>query len=122
MTKMTKKTAFTMAQEALNTIETEEARQAWDVIQKELDRMERVALKAKTTETKADREKAAFRQTVLEFVVDHGEAVRAGDVAKALDVNVQKVSPALNRLVDEGTLVKFVGEKRVNFYKVADAQ
>ena len=48
--KMTKKTAFAMAQEALNTIDTEDARMAWDVIQKEIDRLERVAMKAKTSD------------------------------------------------------------------------
>ena len=122
MTKMTKKTAFTLAQEALGTIETEEARQAWDVIQKELDRLERVALKAKNGETKADREKAEFRQTVLEFVADAGQAVRATDVANALGVTTQKAAPALNRLVDEGALVKVAGEKRTMLFTVATAE
>lgn len=118
MTKMTKKTAFTMAQDALNTIDTEEARQAWDVIQKEIDRLERVALKAKTTETKADKTKAEFRQTVLEFVADAAEAVRATDVAKALDVSVQKASAALNALVAQGALIKVDGEKRTVLFAV----
>ena len=121
MNKMTKKTAFTMAQEALNTIETEEARMAWDVIQKEIDRLERVALKAKSGETKADKAKAEFRQTVLEFVADAAEAVRATDVAKALEVSVQKASAALNALVEDAALVKFT-EKRVTYFKVATAE
>ena len=122
MNKMTKKTAFTMAQEALNTIETEEARQAWDVIQKELDRLERVALKAKSGETKADKAKAEFRQTVLEFVADANAPVRATDVATALGVSTQKAAPALNRLVDEGALVKMAGEKRTVKFALADAE
>jgi len=111
MTKMTKKVAFTLAQDALNTIDTNEAREAWDVIQKELDRLERVALKAKTTETKADKAKAEFRQTVLELVADTG-AMRAGDVAKALGVSTQKASAALNALVGTGAMRKVEGEKR----------
>lgn len=120
MNKMTKKTAFTMAQEALNTIETEEARMAWDVIQKEIDRLERVALKAKSGETKADKAKAEFRQTVLEFVADAGAPVRATDVATALGVSTQKAAPALNRLVDEGALVKMAGEKRTVLFAAPD--
>lgn len=122
MTKMTKKTAFTLALDALNTIETDEAAQAWEVINKEIARLDRVALKAKTAETKADREKAAFRQTVLETVADNGDAMRAGDVANALGVSTQKASAALNALVAEGALVKVDGEKRTVLFKVADAE
>lgn len=122
MTKMTKKTAFTLALNALNTIETDEAAQAWEVINKEIARLDRVALKAKTAETKADREKAAFRQTVLETVADNGDAMRAGDVANALGVSTQKASAALNALVAEGALVKVDGEKRTVLFKMADAE
>ena len=118
---MTKKTAFALALDALNTIDTNEAAQAWEVINKEIARLERVALKAKTTETKADKAKAEFRQTVLEFVADAAEAVRATDVAKALDVSVQKASAALNALVEDAALVKFT-EKRVTFFKVATTE
>ena len=81
-----------------------------------------LAVKAKTAETKADREKAAFRQTVLETVADNGDAMRAGDVANALGVSTQKASAALNALVAEGALVKVDGEKRTVLFKVADAE
>jgi len=121
MTKMTKREAFKLAQEALSTIETADADRAWTVIQNEIDRLERVALKAKTTETKADKAKAEFRQTVLECVADSADAVRATDVAKALEVSVQKASAALNALVEDAALVKFT-EKRVTFFKVATAE
>ena len=122
MTKMTKKEAFKLAQEALSTIENADADRAWTVLQNEIDRLERVALKAKTTETKADKAKAEFRQTVLELVADNGAAMRAGDVAKALEVSTQKASAALNALVAEGALVKVDGEKRTVLFKVADAE
>ena len=121
MTKMTKKEAFKLAQEALSTIENADADRAWTVLQNEIDRLERVALKA-TTETKADKAKAEFRQTVLELVADNGAAMRAGDVAKALEVSTQKASAALNALVAEGALVKVDGEKRTVLFKVADAE
>ena len=118
-TQMTKKTAFALALDALNTIETDEAAQAWEVINKEIARLERVALKAKTGETKADKEKAAFRQTVLETVADNGDAMRAGDVAQALGVSIQKATAALTRLVEDGAIVKMAGEKRTVLFKVA---
>lgn len=120
MTKMTKKEAFKLAQEALATIENADADRAWTVIQNEIDRLERVALKAKTTETKADKAKAEFRQTVLELVADNGAAMRAGDVAKALEVSTQKASAALNALVAEGALRKVDGEKRTVLFTVAN--
>lgn len=109
---MTKKTAFTLALDALNTIDTNEAAQAWEVINKEIARLERVALKAKTGETKADKAKAEFRQTVLELVADAGKAFRAGEVAQELGVSTQKASAALNALVAQGALIKVDGEKR----------
>ena len=119
MEKMTKKTAFALAMDALDTIDTDEARAAIEVIDKEIARLERVAMKAKTSETKADKEKIAFRQTVLELVADQGEAMRAGDVAKALDVSTQKASAALNALVAEGALRKVDGEKRTVLFTIA---
>ena len=120
MTKMTKKEAFKLAQEALSTIETADADRAWTVIQNEIDRLERVALKAKTTETKADKAKAEFRQTVLELVADNGAAMRAGDVAQAMGVSTQKASAALNALVAEGSLRKVDGEKRTVLFAAPD--
>lgn len=119
MDKMTKKTAFALAMDALDTIDTDEARAAIEVIDKEIARLERAALRAKTTETKADKEKAAFRQTVLELVADAGKALRAGEIAQELGVSVQKASAALKVLVDTGALIKVDGEKRTVLFTVA---
>ena len=110
MTKMTKKTAFTMAQAALSTVETEEAAMAREVIAKEIERLERIS--KRTTPTKADLEKAAFRQKVRETVEASGKAMRAGEVAQMLGVSGQKASAALNALVAQGSLIKVDGEKR----------
>ena len=124
---MTKKTAFALAQHAIDfvlgdkpvdPIDVNEACAAWDVIQKEIDRLERVALKAKTGETKADKAKAEFRQTVLELVADAGKAFRAGEVAQELGVSTQKASAALNALVAQGALIKVNGEKRTVLFAV----
>lgn len=115
---MTKKTAFALALDALNTIDTNEAAQAWEVINKEIARLERVALKAKAGETKADKAKAEFRQTVLELVADAGKAFRAGEVAQELGVSTQKASAALNALVAQGALIKVDGKKRTVLFAV----
>ncbi len=121
MIKMTKREAFKLAQEALSTIETADADRAWTVIQNEIDRLERIALKAKSGETKADKAKAEFRQTVLEFVADTDKGVRAGEVAQALGVSGQKATAALSKLVEDGALEKFV-EKRVTYFKTVNAE
>ncbi len=121
MTKMTKREAFKLAQEALSTIETVEADRAWTVIQNEIDRLERVALKAKTGETKADKAKAEFRQAVLEMVEAGTEPVRATDIAKAMDVSCQKATAALTRLVEDGILVRVMGEKRTVLFTMPSA-
>ena len=125
MMKMTKKTAFTLAQEALSIIETEEARQAWDVIQREIDRLERTALKAKIGETKEAKAKAEFRQGILEFIADQGTAFKASEIATEFGVSGQKATAALTKLVEDGALVRTVGEKRAIFFAVpstADAK
>ena len=118
MTKMTKKTAFTMAQAALSTVETEEAAIAREVIAKEIERLERIS--KRTTPTKADREKAAFRQKVRETVEASGKAMRAGEVAQMLGVSGQKASAALNALVAQGALIKVDGEKRTVLFAAPD--
>lgn len=115
MTKMTKKTAFTMAQAALSTVETEEAAMAREVIAKEIERLERAS--KRTTITKADREKAEFRQKVRETVEASGKAMRAGEIAQMLGVSGQKASAALNALVAQGALIKVDGEKRTVLFQ-----
>ena len=120
--KMTKKTAFALAQDALNTIDTDEARIAWDVIQKEIDRLDRVALKAKSGETKADKAKAEFRAQILDYITENGGAYRAGEIAMSFGVSTQKASAALNALVTDGALIKVEGEKRTVKFALADAE
>lgn len=122
MTKMTKKTAFALAMDALGTIDTDEAREAVEVIDREVARLERVALKAKTGETKADKEKAAFRAEILDYITEQGGAYRAGEIAMSFGVSTQKASAALKALVDAGQLKKIDGEKRTVLFTLADAE
>ena len=119
---MTKKTAFTLALDALNTIDTVEASQAWEVINKEIARLDRVALKAKSGETKADKEKAEFRAQILDYIQEQGGQYRAGEIAMSFGVSTQKASAALNALVSEGALRKVDGEKRTVLFTLADAE
>ena len=121
-TQMTKKIAFALALDALNTIETDEAAQAWEVINKEIARLDRVALKAKTGETKADKAKAEFRAEILDYITEQGGAYRAGEIAMSFGVSVQKASAALKALVDAGSLKKVDGEKRTVLFTLADAE
>lgn len=117
MTKMTKKMAFELAQKALDTIDTEDAVNAWNILQKEIDRLEAAKVKARTTETKADKEHAAFRAQVLEMVREADAPIRAGELAKLMDVNVQKASAALNFLFNDGKLEKAY-DKRVALFSI----
>ena len=119
---MTKKTAFALALDALNTIDTVEASQAWEVINKEIARLDRVALKAKSGETKADKEKAEFRAQILDYIQEQGGQYRAGEIAMSFGVSTQKASAALNALVSEGALRKVDGEKRTVLFTLADAE
>ena len=119
MTKMTKKNAFAIAQEALSTIETAEATEAWNVIKKEIERLERNALKAKSGErklTKAQREVAEFREAVMVALAKKSEPIQCGELAKEIGVSSQKMSAALRKLVEEGRIVKTIGPKKVSLF------
>lgn len=131
MDKMTKKTAFALAQHAIDfvlgdkpvdPIDVNEACAAWDVIQKEIDRLDRAALRAKNTETKADKAKAAFRAEILDYITENGGAYRAGEIAMSFGVSVQKASAALNALVADSALIKVDGEKRTVKFALPDAE
>lgn len=122
MDKMTKKTAFALAMDALDTIDTDEARTAIEVIEKEIARLDRAALRAKSTETKADKEKAAFRAEILDYITEQGGQYRAGEIATSFGVSTQKASAALNALVEAGSLKKVEGEKRTVLFALADAE
>ena len=69
--------------------------------------------------TKTQRENAELKVKLAEFVAGT-EGVRAKDVAEAFEVSTQKASALLKQLVDEGTLVKAEGEKKVTLFKVAE--
>ena len=71
--------------------------------------------------TKTQRENAELKVKLAEFVAGT-EGVRAKDVAEAFEVSTQKASALLKQLVDEGSLVKAEGEKKVTLFKVADAE
>ncbi len=122
MDKMTKKTAFALAMDALDTIDTDEARTAIEVIEKEIARLDRAALRAKSTETKADKEKAAFRAEILDYITEQGGQYRAGEIATSFGVSTQKASAALNALVEAGSLKKVDGEKRTVLFALADVE
>ena len=69
-------------------------------------------------ETKAQREVAAFTESVAEFLAAQEEPVRCGDIAKAMDVAGQKVSAALTKLVKAGRVTKELGEKKVALFSL----
>ena len=62
--------------------------------------------------TKTQRENAELKVKLAEFVAGT-DGVRAKDVAEAFEVSTQKASALLKQLVDEGSLVKAEGEKKV---------
>lgn len=95
-----------------------------DEVKEKLEALKATLVKraAAPRKPKAEKPEAVeFRQTVLEFVADKGEPVKAADVAAALDVKVQKVTPALTRLVADGALVKAVEGSKPATYAVVTA-
>jgi len=122
MTKMTKKAAFAIAQEALSTIETAEATEAWNVIQKEIERLERAALKAKTGErklTKTQKENLVVKTEITGIIANHEGGMQAKEIAAELGLSVQKISALCKQLVEEGIVAKTEGAKHVTLFTLA---
>ena len=67
--------------------------------------------------TKAQKEAAALEAPILELLTEDGVQVKT--IAEALDVNTQKVTPILKRLVEAGKVVKTEGKKGVSLYAKA---
>lgn len=122
MTKMTKKTAFSIAINALDALNTDETKTAIEVIKNEIERIDRASAKAKTVVSKAAKEHANFRETVLNYINEKNTPMRASDVALALNVSIQKATAALTALVEAGALARVDGEKRTILFKVATAK
>lgn len=68
--------------------------------------------------TKTQRENAEIKVKIAEFVGET-DGIRAKDVAEKFEFSTQKASALLKQLVDEGTLVKAEGEKKVTIFKIA---
>ena len=125
MTKMTKKNAFAIAQEALSTIETAEATEAWNVIQKEIERLERNALKAKSGErkmTKTQRENVALKEQIAGILANCENGTQAKEIAAEMGLSVQKVSALCKQLVEGGAVVKTEGAKHVTLFALANEE
>ena len=122
MTKMTKKNAFAIAQEALSTIETAEATEAWNILQKEIERLERNALKAKNGErklTKTQRENVELKIQITGILTNRENGVQAKEIAAEMGLSIQKVSALLKQLVAEGHVMKTEGAKHVTLFALA---
>ena len=76
----------------------------------------RAAAPHSTKPSKAQREAAQFAEDVYELLKVSHEAMRCGEIAKALEVSGQKVSAALSKLVKAGRIVKTQGEKKVALF------
>ena len=125
MTKMTKKNAFTIAQEALSTIETAEATEAWNILQKEIERLERNALKAKSGErkmTKTQRENVALKEQIAGILANYENGIQAKEIAAEMGLSVQKISALCKQLVEEGAIVKTEGAKHVTLFALANEE
>jgi len=101
---------------ALNGTITEEVREKLEALKAQLEKRNSGSHKP----TKAQLANADLKGDILAFVGDTG-AVRAMDVAGKFEISGQKASALLKQLVDGGLLTKYA-EKRVTYFKIADAE
>lgn len=110
---MTKKTAYMLAIDALNAMNTEDANAASEIITKEISRLNSVAIKATVkraskAEAKAN-ELAANITSVFEAHTD--EAMSATDIVNYLNdtsITKSKVSYRLNDMAKNNIISKFI--------------
>lgn len=67
--------------------------------------------------TKTQRENAEIKAQIVDFLADK-DPMKAGDIAAEFGFSTQKASALLKQLVDEGAIVKGVGEKRATVFSV----
>ena len=96
---------------------------AGDIDEEVIERLE--ALKgqlakrgSKAGPTKAQKEGLALKERILAMLQGDEDGLTATEVATAMGVTCQKVSPQLTRLVEEGKLVKEKEGKKVRFKAV----
>ena len=68
--------------------------------------------------TETQRENIALKQRLFGRIANADEAVRAGDLAKAEDITVQKATALLRQLVLDG-LVERVEDGKVTLFRIA---
>lgn len=83
-------------------------------VEKMLEQTEKKSAAGTKKPTKVQQENEAIKASIVEMLTTEG--VRAGDVAKALEMSGQKASALLNQLVKEGQIRKVEGEKRVTLF------
>lgn len=121
MTEMTKRDALVFAQNAIATIETAEATEAWNKIQKMIDQLDAAKLRDRKP-SKAVLEKraanASLGETFRGYVAEHDSCTVAdiiANVPEAKELSVSKVASVLR--ATEGITRTEV--KRKGYYHVA---
>lgn len=112
--KMTKREMFETILVILAAVEAD--KELSDGIQHELDLLaKRAASKGGNAKKEAEQNKV---MADIAAVLDGAdEPMRAGDIAKSLDVGIQKVTAMLKKMVDAGTVTR-TEEKKVAFFSI----
>ena len=66
--------------------------------------------------TKTQRENVEVKERIREYLTHTLQGLRAGEIAKELDLSCQKVSALLKQMKDEGVVVTREGEKRTTLF------
>ena len=121
---MTEKMTYTKALETVvmsgKGIYSDEVIEKLEALKAQLEK--RTQYKGSGKPTKAQREVAEFRETVMAALAEKTEPVQCGELAKEMGVSGQKMSAALSKLVKEGRVVKTTGVKRVALFAVTEEE
>ena len=87
----------------------------------EIVKLEQKAGKAKAARSKKSEVNNEIAETIQSRILstDESGALTASEIANVLDLTVQKVTPILSKLVDEGVAVRKEYPKRVKKYLLA---
>ena len=118
--KMTYVKALEFAMSQLDSTVSKEVTDKLEALKAQLEK--RAQYKGSGKPTKAQREVAEFRETVMAALAEKTEPVQCGELAKEMGVSGQKMSAALSKLVKEGRVVKTTSAKRVALFAVAEEE
>lgn len=118
MEKMTKREFFVAVMEKVDDAELKL------FAEQEIAKMDERNAKRKNNPSKKSIENVPIKAKIVKYLDEHGELATASEIAKEVEISVQKASALCRQLIENGAVtseeVKVKGKGKVKGYKIAE--